>query len=645
MIFVKSIIKGVSKESCQVWLMDTTPFFYFYTMIWIFDIETYINYFSVIFKNVETKELKEFIIFEEKNDLSALYDFITDHNKWFVGYNSYSFDNQLLKFIHTKYFDFSMTTTTNITIDIHTLAMSIIKNGFREYMYNLPFQTIDLMKMARYQKSLKLVGVSMKWPKIQDLPIPSNSVIRREDVLTIRKYNLNDVLITEQLYYKLLSRLKLRAELSELYSISCYTESDSGVANKILEKFYSETTGLEKKYFKGLRTERKFIKFDWVVFPEINFETEPLMHLLEEVKNHTYYKDQPFFKKKVVFDGIEYKLGVGGIHSEDSGAVFEQTDTTNIIDCDISSMYPSLAINHNLTPEHLGNKFMKNFRLLRDKRLKAKREGRKAESEGLKIVLNATIGKTLNEHLWLYDPIVNLRVTINGQLYILMLIEQLVLNGFKVISANTDGVTTQVDKDKEQLYYEVCKKWETQTNFELEYVYYKKYIRRDVNNYLAIRTDGTTKEKGLFTIDSDIFFKSNHEAKSYDKPIISIALYNYFLNDIPIETTIKEHKDIYDFCVAKKIDSKFTNELHYLKNGEYKTDILQKSVRYYVSTNGGVLLKTDREKGDIENYEVNKKVTIFNDYFDGPYNIDYGYYINNAQKIINEIINPQLTLF
>jgi hypothetical protein len=597
-------------------------------MIWIFDIESFINYFSVIFKNVETKEIKEFIIFEDKNDLPALYDFITDHSKWFVGYNSYSFDNQLLKFIHTKYFDFSMTTASDVALQINTLANTIITSNFRDYTYNLPFKGIDLMKVGGYQKSLKLMGVSMKWPKIQDLPKSPDSIVTLEDVNIIRKYNLNDVLITEQLYYKLLDRLKLRAEISDLYNINCYTESDSGMANRILEKFYSEATGLDKKHFKDLRTERKFVKFDWVVFPEINFETETMMKLLEEVKNHTYYKDQPFFSKKVTFGNVEYKLGVGGLHSVDGGAVFEESETESIIDADIASMYPSLAINHNLAPEHLGTKFMKKFRELRDKRIRAKHEGRKAENECLKIVLNATIGKTLQPHLWLYDPIVNLKVTINGQLYILMLIEHLVLEGFRVISANTDGITTIVPKNREDRYYEICRSWESKTRFELEYAYYKKYARRDVNNYVAIKRDGTTKEKGIFLTKIDL-------AKGFEKPIVSLALYNFFVKDIPIETTIKEHKDIYDFCIAKKIDKKFTNEYHTLKDGQYKKDILQKSVRYYVSTNGGVLLKTDYEKGDIENYEVNKKVTIFNDYFDGPYNIDYGYYI----------INPQLTLF
>ena len=610
-------------------------------MIWIFDIEAYRNYFSVIFKNVNSKELKEFIIFGDKNDLPLLYNFITDHNKWLVGYNSYTFDNQLLKFIHTKYFDLSMMSPSEVALEIHLLANMIISSGFGDYKYNLPFNSIDLMKVGAYQKSLKLIGVSMKWPKIQDLPIPSNNTITLEDVNIIRNYNLNDVLITEQLYYRLFDRLKLRAEISQLYNIDVYTESDSGMANRILEKFYSETTGLEKMYFKDLRTERNFIKFDWVVFKEINFQTTELMNLLEEVREHTYYKDQPFFKKSFIFGNKKYRMGVGGIHSDDEPGVFEETEQYSIIDADIASMYPTLAINHNLAPEHLSSKFMKSFKMLKDKRISAKKEGRKAENECLKIVLNATIGKTLNKYLWLYDPIVNLRVTINGQLYILMLIEQLYLNGFEVISANTDGITTKIKKEKESLYYSICKDWEQKTKFELEYTNYKRYIRRDVNNYISIKEDNKTKEKGIFIREIDL-------AKGYDQPIISITLYNYFVNNISVKDTIMNHTDIYDFCTAKKIDEKFTNEYHYLSNGEHKVDILQRSVRYYVSTVGGNLLKKDNETESTEQYEVNKKVIIFNNFVERniqDYKIDYGYYINKVQKIIDEIINPQLTLF
>ena len=620
-------------------------------MIWIYDIETYINYFSVIFKNPKSQELKEFIIFEDINQIDELYYFITDSNKWLIGYNSMYFDNQLLNFIYRSHSRLTFEDTNTVTRQIYDLAKLIIEEDFIDFKYNIPFRYIDLMKIGGYQKSLKLLGVSLKWHKLQDLPIPWTSKINPDQVDLIRFYNLNDVLITEKLYYHLSDAIKFRHELSKEYNVDLYTESDTGIANRLLEKFYSESSGLPLKAFRGLRTERKFIKFDWVVFSNIRFNTDPFSKLLEEVKSHIYYEGQPFFKKMVVFDGISYKLGIGGIHSNDTGGIFEETKDLNIIDADIGSMYPTTVINYQLAPEHLGKQFLKNFKTMRDNRLEEKKHGSKTKAEGLKLIMNAAIGKTRSKYSFLYDPLVNLQVTINGQLYLLMLVEKLVLNGFKVISVNTDGITALVKPGEETKYYEICKSWEEYTNYELEYNYYTKYIRRDVNNYIAIKRDGEVKTKGIFINEFPTKFNNSTDPlnKGWDKPIVSIALYEFFVNNKPIEDTIKNHRDIYDFCTAKKIDNKFTNEFHYIANGIAKKDTLQKSVRYYVSISGGTLLKVDNKTKEVERYEANKPVTVFNDYVDYDtfegYRIDYGYYIHQTQKIINEIINPQLSLF
>jgi DNA polymerase elongation subunit (family B) len=298
-------------------------------------------------------------------------------------------------------------------------------------------------------------------------------------------------------------------------------------------------------------------------------------------------------------------------------------------------------INYRLYPKHLGEIFIHKYREILDRRVDAKHNGLDDENDALKIVLNSTFGKTIFKNHWLYDPLVGYKTTINGQLFLLMLIEKLVLNGFKVISANTDGVVALVDVDKEELYYKLCKEWEYETSFNLEYTEYKKYIRRDVNNYITIKTNDKIKQKGIFSTDLDL-------KKGFDKPIISIALYEFFINNKPIKETILNHKDIYDFCTSKKTDAKFTNEFHYLEDNQHKVDILQHIVRFYISKHGGTLYKKTEDNFMIS-YCVGKYVTIFNDYIHrdniAEYNIDYPYYINETQKIIDQIINPQLTLF
>ena len=621
-------------------------------MIWIFDVETFKNLFVATFKNPKTQEVKIFCISEQVNQVEELVKFIsTNSSSWFIGYNSFNYDNQILNYIYKNSFEFCLMDYKDLTIKINDLSNDIVFNKFSEYKYNLPFRHLDLMIIGRYKKSLKLLGVSLRWHKLQEMPIDSKECVPKEQIESIINYNLNDVLITEKLYEHLKNSIKFRHELSSIYELDLYNCSDTQIADILLAKFYSESTGLKYNEFKDLRTERKYIKFNWAIFDDVTFETEELIKLLENIKEHTYYQNKPHFKRKITIDNVKYVIGLGGLHSEDEPGLFEETQEHLIIDADISSMYPATLINKQLYPEHLGNKFLKRFKQIRDDRLHEKEKGNKVKSEGLKLIMNAAIGKTKNKYSFLYDVLVNIQITINGQLYVLMLIEKLTHNGIKVISANTDGIISLVPRNKYELYKKLCSEWEQRTGYSLEYNSYKKYIRKDVNNYLAIKQDNTIKEKGIFSVTEITNFNNSTDPlnKGWDKPIVSKALYNYFIHNIPISSTIYNCKDIYDFCIAKRIDEKFVNEFHIIKDGEYKKEDLQRSVRYYVSNTGGTLLKSCKEENKTSNYEVNKTVTIFNDYihYDDfkQYNIDYSYYINSAQKIIDQIINPQLTLF
>lgn len=79
-----------------------------------------------------------------------------------------------------------------------------------------------------------------------------------------------------------------------------------------------------------------------------------------------------------------------------------------------------------------------------------------------------------------------------------MLIERLEENGISVVSANTDGIVSAIPKDKERVYNEICFDWMLTTSYELEFTDYKAVASRDVNNYIAVKTDGKIKRKGVF---------------------------------------------------------------------------------------------------------------------------------------------------
>ena len=281
------------------------------------------------------------------------------------------------------------------------------------------------------------------------------------------------------------------------------------------------------------------------------------------------------------------------------------------------------------------------YKEIRDNRLIAKKNKDLVTADALKIVVNSAYGKMNFEHHWLYDPLQAYKVTVNGQLYLMMLSEKLLINDIAVISKNTDGILCKIHKSKLETYYKICKEWEQETNFELEFTNYNLYARRDVNTYIAITDKGKIKQKGDFVIDTPL-------QKGVDKKIIAIALQNYFIHNKSIKDTIMNHINIYDFCTAQKTDVKFTTEYHYLKDSQLQVDTMQKTNRFFISRSGGILFKVDKKENKYINFCVGRQVTIFNNYVEKPmseYNIDYGYYISETQKIIDLIIPPQLTLF
>lgn len=275
---------------------------------------------------------------------------------------------------------------------------------------------------------------------------------------------------------------------------------------------------------------------------------------------------------------------------------------------------------------------------------------------GFKLALNGTFGKSNSSFSFLYDPQFTMAITINGQLLLSMLIEKL-SNVCEILQANTDGVTVMYDDDKEADILAICKEWETLTKLQLEYAEYDKMIISNVNNYLGVFTDGSIKYKGWFEIDKEIKGQPQYH-KDHSHRIIPIALKEYFMNGIPVETTIKNHKDVFDFCIGVKTkkSEKKGNSCYVLRSIE-GTDIaeeaLQKVNRFVVTKSGKNIIK---KYGDNTEEEVlshpqkgrSFKAKVLNDYNDetvNELNLDYQYYIREANKVIQGIVPQNYSMF
>lgn len=230
------------------------------------------------------------------------------------------------------------------------------------------------------------------------------------------------------------------------------------------------------------------------------------------------------------------------------------------------------------------------------------------------------------------DRLAVLKVTINGQLMILMLCEELELNGIEVISANTDGIVVKLYKKDKDKFEEIANRWKATTGLDADSEEYKCYINKDINNYVIEELNGKVSYKGalnptMYAVDLQ---------KGYDMPVVAQAVVNYFLYNKPILESLYECKNILDFCKTQNVNKQF--RVQYTING--KTMPMQQNNRYYVTNKGGVLEKIRIDGGQRSNLCAGYQVNILNTLDDVRIeyrNINYKYYYQECIKIIDPI--------
>lgn len=616
-----------------------------------YDIECLKNLFTATFINTADKDdIHVFYIGLGKEDYSDLLKFLSN-KMTLIGYNNRSYDDPMLRFI------MNYKNKDGITSALYDLSSKLVNDSYRDdkeiralrYPRNKMYSwdSIDLMRMLGFDRigvSLKQVSINLRWHKIQDMPISHTSSVDLSQLDLILSYNMNDVEITQRLYEEVLPLVELRRELSKLYHVNLLSESDSGMANKILEKIYSEKLGADMNSIRDMRTVRDKVYLGDCVAKFVEFKTPQLNEALDKVSSKYVYKYNGYkYSDALYFANCEFQLGIGGLHSVDSAGKFETDENYIIRDMDVASYYPNLIINNKFYPHHLGENFIEILKDITAERLKAKREGDKVKAYGLKITVNSIFGKLGSETFWLLDAKQMLSTTVSGQMGLLMLIEELFLNGIEILSSNTDGIVCKIPREKEDLYYQISKAWEEKTGLELEFTTYKKYVRRDVNSYITEKLDPKDeydkyKEKGAFVQEVDL-------KRGFIMPIVPKAIFDYFMHGVPIRDTLEKCTDILDFCISQKTGDKYVMELHTM-NG---IEPLQKTNRFFVSKKGGALMKREYFSKKSIGLYVGKKITILNDYDASvpieEYAVDIPFYEKEAMKIIDAIEPKQMSLF
>lgn len=617
--------------------------------VWIYDIEIFINFFCVTFMNRDTKEVKIFIIHTSKNDLQILLNFLRNDVSGLIGFNNIGFDYPLIHMllINKQWINYN---SDEITKNLYSKAKDIINNQDNNKFintipeWNMIIPQLDLYKINHYdnaakRQSLKGIEIAIKFDNVDDLPFHFNHLVIDEEINRILSYNLNDVKATYEFYKLCIDKIELRKELSKEYDINLLNANDPKIGSEIFASLLSKEMDIDIKSLKQMRTYRDKILLSDVILPYIKFDNKQFNDLLNTFKSQVVTETKNSIEYSVIYNGFKFDYGLGGIHGCIKPGKYKNDEDNIIIDLDVASFYPNLAIVNEFKPKHLGEAFSTIYKHIYDERSRSKKGS--AKNAGLKLALNGSYGKSNDINSFLYDPQFTMSITVNGQLLLTMLAEKLIdQTNCTTLQVNTDGLTIKVNKDKQPIINEIIDWWQKLTGLQLESNYYNLMIIRDVNNYIARYTNNKVKYKGAFEIVKELH-------KDSSMTIVPIALSEYFLNNKPIQETIKNHKDIFDFCKRFKATEGWRSEYRYINLQTYKieSEIQQKNIRYYISTNGSTLMKVHIDNREI-NIEKGYICTIFNKYQNlENYNIDYKYYIDECNKIINEIEDKQLLLW
>lgn len=653
-------------------------------------------------KRLETIPKKRFVLYEDDDtDLFSLLYWLQQKADYF-GYNNRKYDRLMLSALLMYYNQFDK--PSKLITFLYETSQRVIRSSNNDTLWtdnftslilrnNVAFRDLDLFQIFRldhYHKSLKQTSINIKWYNLKEYIMPPigdldrhyyherlpeakgmtdrelnihyrnvfERFIPREYLQEMADYNDNDVYIVAELIRMNQEEVLLRYRISEEYNVDVFSASRSTIADKVIVKLYSKYTGLHPKAFIDTKTIRRKILVSEILSDKIAFSTPELNDILSGIRSLTLRGEKGEFDREFTFMGTSYTIATGGLHSNEIPAVYVEDNEHIIVDRDVASYYPNMIRSLKVCQKHLIPKAwfriadtivderLEHKHLAKDKSLDDKERDKHATAAAcLKIVANAGIfGKMGSEKSFLCDKKAMYQVTINGQLFLLMLIEKLELAGIHVISANTDGIVTIVPRELEQTADDICHWWEKHLGLELEFTYYTKYVTEGVNSYLTIKRGGSSKFKGR--MNPKMFLEDL--SKGYNSPIVAKCVTEYFINGTPVMETLRNAKSILDFCRTQNVNHKYRLEFTYVVDGKIVTDIVQRNTRFYISSTGGTLMKVESMGWNEYNEEQVKKsslcagqrVSICNTVDDtdiSELNVNYLYYYNEAMAIIEPI--------
>lgn len=583
-----------------------------------YDCEVFSHDWIVVFKDKETG-----IFTVVHNDNEALRSCISE-DAVYIGFNSKHYDQYIIKGICADFSPQELKQLNDYIIAGNQGWQYPLLNGFY-----FSFNNVDIRDDTQQGLSLKAIeghmGISIQETEVDfNLDRP----LTQEELDQTIFYCKHDVDATEKLTDIRKDYLKNKINLGRMAGLTD-TKAMAMTNGKL-------TAAMLKATAQKHDDERQY------VYPD-NLRREYIPQEVFDFFDRMYdpnISDAEYFKSKLEISVGEcpVTIGFGGIHGAIPNYFWsEQEDPEEAIrNKDVGSYYPHLCTINGYTSRNIPSPQV--YENVLDSRMKAKAAGDIATANALKLVCNTTYGCLLNQYNDLYDPLMGRSVCISGQLYLLELARHCYqdIPGLKIVQLNTDGIMVQCRKEYLSQLDEICDEWQSRTGFELETDSVIKIAQKDVNNYVEIQEGGKTKAKGGYLvkgISTVGAFNINNSCC-----IVATALKEYFVNGTPVEETIENCNDIFQFQIIAKAGAKYKEAYHVV--GDRKEQV-QKVNRVYATadTRYGKLFKVKAEDDTTAKIEsLPEHCIIDNDNQLTIADVDKNFYIEMARKRVNDFM-------
>lgn len=579
-----------------------------------YDTEVFRHNWIVVFKDKETGSYTVI-----HNDNEALRECISDDNIY-IGFNTKHYDQYIIKGICAGFTPEELKRLNDYLI-----------GGFQGWQYPdlqgffFKFNNVDIRDDMYNALSLKAIeghiGMNIEESEI-DFNI--DRVLTQEELEQTIHYCKHDVDATEKL-----------VELRRDYLI---TKLNLGQrANIEATKALSSTNAKLTAMMLGAKRVERSDGRDYVYPDTLDLSVIPkeVIDFFETIHDESIPDDELFKTSlEIEIGGMPCKYAWGGVHGSQL-CYFEERHGNRIIqNRDVSSLYPSLIEQYNYLSRNVSDPEI--FYKMKRDRIAAKHSGDKQLAKDLKLPLNTVSGAQENQYNDLYDPLPTRSLRISGQLFLTVLLMRLLkeCKTFKPLNFNTDGLMYSIEQDELPVVDRICTDWEKETRFELETDEIQKVWIKDVNNLLFVDMEGHVKTVGSY-LNYGISTKGQW-AVNNSAIVVKKATIEYLANGTPVEETIANSNDIFDYQIIAKAGSKYSRAYQLVDDKEVPT---QKVNRVYATSNKslGRLYKVKAENGSVAKIEsLPEHCIIDNDNHLTISDVDKTYYINLARKRIND---------